>query len=88
MAGTVKVLVKRQAPGLVGIWIEDDGTGMSKEQQKELLAGEAGGLGLANVLQKIRLIQKADVRLESEPGQGTRIRILLPEENGNESYSS
>lgn len=63
--------------------VEDTGSGMEKEQLDRLFEGFAstkpGGSGLGLVIVR-RLVGDAggDVRVESEPGRGTRVTVTLP----------
>ena len=75
----VRITVHRKGNGLCVITVEDNGPGMTKEQQSRLMDGDSEGLGFANVLRRIRLIPGAAMRIESEPGQGSRIIIELKE---------
>ncbi|RYF97376.1 MAG: hypothetical protein EOO00_00315, partial [Chitinophagaceae bacterium] len=70
-ARQVKVLI-RQHPSLLTIRISDDGKGF------ELEAGnKSKSLGLKNIRSRAKLLQ-ADLKIESEPGQGTTIHIEVP----------
>lgn len=76
-----------KAPGNL-LWFEvtDNGKGMDPVQASSLLDGQAreeekpGGIGLANVDERIKLIcgKMYGLDLRSEPGKGTSIRIKLP----------
>ncbi|MCW8884974.1 MAG: ATP-binding protein [Motiliproteus sp.] len=72
-----------------GIWveIEDDGCGISEEQQKRIFepffttkpVGKGTGLGLSlsyGIIEK----HKGSIVLDSEPGRGTRFRVWIPEQ--------
>jgi Predicted signal transduction protein with a C-terminal ATPase domain len=65
--------------------VKDDGIGMEAEALGSLqdrLSGEAGetGVGLANVVGRLRLQfeEDQDFRIESSPGQGTRVTVSHP----------
>jgi two-component system, LytTR family, sensor kinase len=60
------------------IEVEDDGVGMSAEA---LGAALTGGIGLSNVNERLRVIYGAgyQLKLRSVPGEGTSVRIEIPE---------
>lgn len=65
----------------VEIVIEDNGIGMSKEQQRAILQGQNQRLGFLNPFNKIRLFQNSRFELHSELDKGTRITIYLRDTN-------
>jgi len=87
--------VTRRSPqegGWCEVTIADDGRGMSFEAARRAFdpfysgreAGRGAGLGLPKAW---RLVESSGgtVLLDSRPGQGTRVSILLPESSGVES---
>src|ERR1700747_2038737 len=64
--------------GRLQIEIEDNGVGISKEKMPHVYVE---GIGLSNVRERLRVLYGADFRLgiESHTGQGTVIRIDIPE---------
>jgi two-component system sensor histidine kinase YesM len=66
--------------------VADNGKGMDPAFARSLLtepisgAGKTGGIGLANVDERIKLIcgKMYGIEIQSEPGIGTTIRIMLP----------
>lgn len=66
--------------------VEDNGPGMPEEQVKNLLTGgekarqRGSGIGLKNVNQRIKLYfgDAYGLEIESEPDEGTTVRIHLP----------
>lgn len=75
--------------------VEDDGTGMTKEQIRSLLdansepaAGSrhSSGIGVKNVDKRIKLYfgEEYGLTYSSEPGRGTRVMILLPKTGAKE----
>ncbi|MEO1015202.1 MAG: ATP-binding protein [Pseudomonadota bacterium] len=75
-----------RTPGLVRIWVEDSGRGVSPEDQArafeafEASGPSAGaGLGLA-LVQRFVSLHGGWVRMESAPGSGTRVTLYLPSE--------
>jgi len=64
--------------GRLTIEIEDNGMGMSQER---LLEVYAGGIGISNVHERLRLLygDQFEMRIRSREGEGTQIRIDIPE---------
>ncbi len=58
--------------GTLVLSINDGGTGFDPAQ-----ARERGGLGLASMHERVRLID-GDLRVDSQPGQGTMIQVRVP----------
>jgi sensor histidine kinase YesM len=60
------------------ISIEDNGVGIPKERMAQVF-GE--GIGISNVHERLRVLYGADFRMDisSREGEGTRIRIEIPE---------
>jgi signal transduction histidine kinase len=93
--GRVVLEVTRRSPqdgGWCEVTVADDGRGMSYEAARRAFdpfysgreAGRGAGLGLPKAW---RLVESSGgtVLLDSRPGQGTRVSILLPEASGVES---
>src|ERR1700731_1769727 len=64
--------------GRLNIEIEDNGAGISEEKMPHVYVE---GIGLSNVRERLRVLYGTDFRLEieSRPGEGTVIRINIPE---------
>ena len=64
--------------GRLRIEIEDNGVGISEEKMPHVYVE---GIGLSNVRERLRVLYGTDFRLEieSHTGQGTVIRIDIPE---------
>lgn len=64
--------------GRLQIEIEDNGVGISEEKMPHVYVE---GIGLSNVRERLRVLYGTDFHLEieSRPGQGTVIRIEIPE---------
>lgn len=77
-AGNITINVRRDPVGII-ISIEDDGVGMSKEKQEEILSGNSHRLGFKNVMEKIKIIKGATLELESKELKGTIIKIIMPQ---------
>jgi len=60
------------------IEIEDNGVGISEEKMPHVYVE---GIGLSNVRERLRVLYGADfhLQIESRPGQGTLIKIDIPE---------
>jgi PAS domain S-box-containing protein len=73
-AGTVRVIVERDLRDVV-LLIEDDGKGFSRT----VGPGGAGsqGFGLKNMAERGRIIGAA-LKVDSEPGKGTRVEVVVP----------
>jgi two-component system LytT family sensor kinase len=62
------------------ITVEDDGVGMDPQLVRSSLAGRNGGIGLANVDERLRSVFGADFGLvvETAPGAGTKVSLRIP----------
>jgi len=62
------------------ITVEDDGVGMDPQLVRSSLAGRNGGIGLANVDERLRTVFGADFGLvvETAPGAGTKVSLRIP----------
>ncbi|MGG6312557.1 histidine kinase [Paenibacillus macerans] len=76
--------------GGLDIRIEDDGPGMTREFLEELRRGRVQtrgkGIGLSNIEERIKLTfgEEWGVRVESEPGRGTEVRVSIPYKKGED----
>jgi two-component system, LytTR family, sensor kinase len=68
----------RHRDGRLTIEISDNGLGMSSERLREVYGG---GIGISNVHERLRLLygDQFDMDIRSQPGEGTQIRIEIPE---------
>ncbi|MDR6226862.1 sensor histidine kinase [Desmospora profundinema] len=85
----IRVRVYRDESDVV-VEVEDNGKGMDADTVRRLLhpeseggtqtSGHSTGLGVQNVLKRLRLFYGREeiVQIESEPGKGTQIRLSLP----------
>ena len=71
-AKTIKVSLWRKH-GTVELTVEDDGRGFTFDQASR-------GLGMGGMRERALLVG-GDLRIESRPGVGTRVRLLVPIEN-------
>ena len=64
--------------GRLVIEVEDNGVGISQERMPQIFDG---GIGISNVNERLRVLYATDFRMDvvSQEGQGTRIRIEVPE---------
>ena len=69
-------LVKVEANHL-HLVVADDGVGIPQER----LRASEGGLGIQSMIERAEKVG-GDLRIESEPGQGTRVILSLPLEPG------
>ena len=58
--------------GNVNLEVQDDGGGFDTET-----ASNSGGMGLTNMAERAELL-RAELIIDSSPGQGTRIRVHVP----------
>lgn len=77
--GHLKIIVK-QLPNVIQISIEDNGCGFDDEQKKKLMTSDPsiGGIGLRNVISRIRFIYGTQVDIQSEVNIGTTITLFIP----------
>lgn len=72
----------------IEIVVEDNGPGMSEERIQAIYRGEihskSSGIGLKNIIERIKLMFGEDygVRIESTPGVGTKVKIIIPYDGG------
>lgn len=84
-AGGKVVLGADRTPGLVRIFVADTGRGVSPEDQAKAFdpfesRGPSAGAGIGlSLVQKFISLHGGWVRMESEPGKGTRVTCYLPE---------
>lgn len=77
-AHTVRILLTRSSTGAYLLLVEDDGIGMSALPQ-EGRPGEHPGEHLGLTIMDERAFRiGADLRIESEPGEGTRVELVFP----------
>ena len=85
IGGTLTLRTRNLGNAQVEVLVADTGSGMSREVLQRALdpfyttkaVGKGTGLGLSMVYTAVKAHQ-GQVELESEPGRGTRVRILLP----------
>lgn len=84
---TVSVLARREG-AMIALTVEDRGIGIPKEQQSRVFdrfesrsqGGKHRGAGLGlSIVKSLVELHEGTLRLDSEPGRGTRVTVLLPE---------
>jgi two-component system, LytTR family, sensor kinase len=75
--GTIRIRTSRGGSRL-HLLVEDDGVGIAEEQLATVLDH---GIGVSNVHERLKVLFGNDYRMwiESQPGQGTRVQIEVPE---------
>jgi two-component system LytT family sensor kinase len=75
--GTIRIRTHRSESRL-HLLVEDDGVGISEAKLATLLNQ---GIGVSNVNERLKVLFGNDYRMwiDSQPGQGTRIQIEVPE---------
>lgn len=86
--GKITISTKKEIKGFISIIIEDNGRGMTLEQQEELLRGHGKGIGFKNVVERIKILRGANLILESKLDKGTKVEIIIPEVKDYESNSN
>lgn len=85
--GFILVSASKLKEGWIVITISDNGQGMTEEEKKEIQekldhpeGKREGGIGLSNVANRIYHFfgREAQIRVESEPDQGTKFILTLP----------
>ena len=84
--GEIRLRTQRR-DGRLSIQIEDNGLGMSEERLAEVYGG---GIGISNVHERLRLLYGAQFEMDirSRVGEGTQIRIEIPELAAAETAAS
>lgn len=73
-AQTVRVLLKSETSGRYLVLVEDDGIGITQQA----LHGHPGEhIGLSIMQERARRLHRGEVKIESEPGEGTRIELTF-----------
>ncbi len=75
-SGTVRLTVSRDKDG-IRIEVTDNGAGF---EQKELEKKES--VGIRNVRYRLEKMINATMKIDSQPGHGTRVVIQIPQSNG------
>lgn len=75
--GTVRLTTQPEGD-YIKITIEDDGAGFDVAEKK------ADSVGINNVRMRVKYMLGTDMKIESEPGIGTRVEILVPQNYAGE----
>jgi two-component system, LytTR family, sensor kinase len=77
--GKVIIYVKKQRDGIT-LGVRDNGIGIPKEKQSELLNQNQGGshTGIYNINQRLKSLYSTSLIIQSEKGKGCDIFMLLP----------
>lgn len=83
--GTVTLRSRIADGGRLLVEVEDDGVGMAPDRPVGHPAGTAiprpgTGIGMKNVRERMQVLygSSAEVEIESRPGRGTKVRLLMP----------
>lgn len=74
----IQIKIYRKAE-MIFINIKDNGPGMTREKQEELLSGNNQRIGFSNVMNRLKLMKGSQLTIESSVNMGTSITITLPE---------
>jgi signal transduction histidine kinase len=83
-AGGAVTIGADRSPGFVRLWVADSGRGVSPEDQARVFdpfesSGPSAGAGLGlSLVQRLIKLHGGWVRMESAPGEGTRVTCYLP----------
>ncbi len=93
--GTVTLRSRITPEGKLMLEVEDDGVGMPPEQGRESpvsgLVRPGTGIGMRNVRERMKVLygELASVEINSRPGRGTKVRLLMPIlDTGAEAWST
>ncbi|MCZ8514714.1 sensor histidine kinase [Paenibacillus filicis] len=84
----IRITAQREE-GKLRITVEDNGPGMDELLLAQVRSGEAptrgNGIGLKNIDERIKLAfgDAYGIELDSAPGEGTRVSVLIPDETGD-----
>jgi two-component system LytT family sensor kinase len=82
--GTVTLRSRITSDGLLLVEVEDDGVGMTPERNDASpvsgIVPPGTGIGVKNVRERMEVMygDKARVEINSRPGRGTKVRLLMP----------
>jgi len=78
--GTVTIRMKQGTEG-VCIEVEDDGVGFDQVKLTTILSDESEGkgVGLKNIAGRLLRLYGQELKIESQNGKGTLVRIIIPE---------
>ncbi|MBS4210463.1 ATP-binding protein [Bacillus sp. FJAT-50079] len=76
VGGTLMLSIQKDN-GKVTVIIEDNGCGIPKDKQEQLLHGHSQRIGFKNPFEKVKLLKNSSFQLISKEGEGTRIVIIF-----------
>jgi signal transduction histidine kinase len=82
--GPLRVATSRAEGQMCRVEIEDKGVGISPEARERIFnlyyttKPSGSGIGLAQAFRAVQ-IHSGEIRVHSQPGQGTKFEILVPE---------
>lgn len=76
--GTLRIVACRRDGG-AEISVEDDGVGIGEELLRVLREGRSAGVGVGNVNRRLQLICGGGLDIRSRAGDGTRVKLQIPE---------
>jgi len=83
--GTVTLRSRITSEGRLLVEVEDDGVGMAPDRPIGLagvgaIARPGTGIGMKNVRERMQVLygDSAEVEIESRPGRGTKVKLLMP----------
>jgi len=79
--GTVTLRSRITAEGRLLVEVEDDGVGMAPGRSPAgYIARPGTGIGMKNVRERMHVLygDSAEVEIESRPGRGTKVKLLMP----------
>jgi two-component system LytT family sensor kinase len=79
--GTVTLRSRITAEGRLLVEVEDDGVGMAPGRSPAgHIARPGTGIGMKNVRERMHVLygDSAEVEIESRPGRGTKVKLLMP----------
>jgi two-component system LytT family sensor kinase len=83
--GTVTLRSRITRDGRLLIEVEDDGVGMMHDRptgrtSTGAIVGSGTGIGMRNVRERMKVLygDSAEVEIESRPGRGTKVKLLMP----------
>lgn len=77
--GRIRVRLAKEGDRLM-LAVEDNGAGMSAERMESIRSRKSHGIGITNMDDRLKLEYGGGygVTVESEPGRGTRVTVVLP----------
>lgn len=74
--GLIRISTKREGKNRI-VTVEDNGAGFDTNKLNE--REEKNSVGIANTRNRVEIMCRGELKIESEPGKGTRAIIIIPE---------